>query len=199
MPALGHRLRVQVCHFESCVQKSNAWLFRLQFTLWWHSGQVIVASTTVSLFISLRWKTLLDFHFQCWKTIKVRAFFLWTFVLFDLPIFYSLEARCEGVSVYFTVFSSLSTLLKRFRVLCPCVCRNVCCLPPPNPNSKPGLNPTEWGKMVIQSNRLLKQCWIKHPRLAHLHWPCKKKILSVIGGSTTHFSILRFIPVSCRI
>ena len=132
------------------------------------NNRVIIHQLALKNFVGFSFSMLENHKSSC-------VCFLWTFVLFDLPIFYSLEARCEGVSVYFTVFSSLSTLLKRFRVLCPCVCRNVCCLPPPNPNSKPGLNPTEWGKMVIQSNRLLKQCWIKHPRLAHLHWPCKKK------------------------
>ena len=39
----------------------------------------------------------------------------------------------------------------------------------------------------------------KAPETYTLALAMQKKILSVIGGSTTHFSILRFIPVSCRI
>ena len=127
------------------------------------------------------------------KPLLARGFLFVENVFFFLCSYVWRSKAFHCIYCIFIAFNPLEAISCNFVLVCA---ETFVVCPPPNPSSKPGLNPPGGGN-GHRVKPLAKTILNKGPEICTGH--ARKSVSSVIGGCTTYFSILRRIPMACRI
>ena len=155
------------------------------------NNRVIIHQLALKNFVGFSFSMLENHKSSC--VFFVNFCFVW---FTDFLFAWSSLWRC--FSVFYCIFITFNPLEAISCALSLCVQKRLL-FAPAEPKFKTWIKPYGVGEDGHPVKPLAETMLNKAPETCTLALAMQKKKLSVIGGSTTHFSILRFIPVSCRI